>query len=151
MRRLSPAIVYAISPAGEVVRRFTIDPQNPDYMPLVLHTSGNRIAILFREPQTRQELIKTIDLEGREIATYEERMNGTYGELGSAFACYSQNPERSYSPMRTATWAFTSLSHGNALGTSKLPNQPSLTCPGSRKPSSRPPDLPAPTVPRLRV
>ena len=33
MRRLSPAILSAISPAGEVIRRFTVDPGEADYMP----------------------------------------------------------------------------------------------------------------------
>ena len=94
MRRLSPAIVYAITPAGEAVRRFIVDPQNTDLIPVAMHVAGSRIAILFRDPQTRKEVLRITDLEGSDIAAYEERMKGTYGELGSAFACYSQNPDR---------------------------------------------------------
>jgi len=96
MRKISPAIFYAVSPAGEVVRRFTIDPGESDYAPVVMHTSGSRIAVEFWEPQSRQELIKVTDLEGHEIATYD----GTFKDgdaqrpIGGAFACYAQDPER---------------------------------------------------------
>ena len=94
MRRISPAIVYAISPGGEVVRRFTVDPSVADYAPLSMHIAGDRIAILFREPQIGKELVKVTDLEGTEIATYTEPVKDDQGVLGSALACYSQNPER---------------------------------------------------------
>ena len=42
MRWLSPAIIYAISPGGHVVRRFTVDPGNADLKPDSMHISGNR-------------------------------------------------------------------------------------------------------------
>jgi|ERR1700690_575225 len=94
MRRISPAIVYAISPGGEVVRRFTVDPVAADYTPISMHIAGGRIAILFREPQIGKELVKVTDLEGTEIATYIEPTKDTQEVLGSALACYAQNPER---------------------------------------------------------
>ena len=41
--------------------------------------------------------MKIVDLEGRELATYDElRVDGKpkMGMLGAAFACYTQQPER---------------------------------------------------------
>ncbi len=84
MRRLSPAIFYAISPDGEVVRRFTVDGGQPDSMPEDIHIARDRIAVRFRE------LIKVVDLEGRELATYVLQEE----PLEFPLACYSTNPER---------------------------------------------------------
>jgi hypothetical protein len=84
MRRLSPAIVYAISPEGEVVRRFTVEAGQRDSMPESMHIAGNRIAVEF------YELIKIVDLEGRELTTYAPHELPLEGALG----CYSTNPER---------------------------------------------------------
>lgn len=94
MRRISPAIVYAISPGGEMVKRFTVEASSADYIPILMHIAGRRIAMLFREPQTRAEVIKVMDLDGRDAIAYEEPMVDGQGTLGSAFACYSENPER---------------------------------------------------------
>jgi len=93
MRRLSPAIVYAISPGGAVIRRFTVDPGEGDFMPVAMHAAGGRMAILFRQEQTRKEIIKVVDLEGHETATYDEPVVDGKQALGMAFACYASNPE----------------------------------------------------------
>lgn len=93
MRWLSPAIVYAISPGGEVVRRFEVKAGDDNYKPDTMHISGNRMAVLFLQPQTHQQLIKVVDLEGKELATYEPSATGA-SALGGGFACYSTNPER---------------------------------------------------------
>lgn len=94
MRWMSPAIIYAISPAGEVIRRFTVDPGSPDYVPDNMQIAGERLAILFRDDQGHRNVLKVVDLEGHEMATYNvpNGQNG-YPEFG-AFACYSINPER---------------------------------------------------------
>lgn len=93
MRRISPAIFYAIS-AGGAIRRFTVDPGRPDFMPSRMHMAGSKIAILFRKELTREEILKVVDLQGREIATYDEPIiDGTHA-LGPAFLCYADNPER---------------------------------------------------------
>lgn len=84
MRRLSPAILYAISPSGEVLRRFTVD-GGLDYMPESMHIAGNRIAVEFSH-----QLIKIVDLEGRELATYGADPASPLGWI----ACYSASPER---------------------------------------------------------
>lgn len=96
MRWLSPAEFYAISPGGEVIRRFTVDPGKPDYMPIQMHIAGNRIAVLFAEHQTLGTILKVVDLEGNELESFEDaRIDGKpkHGPIGLAFACYSLNPE----------------------------------------------------------
>ncbi len=94
MRRLSPAIIYAISPGGSV-HRFEVDPGQRDFLPDSMHVVGNRIAVLFWEPQTNEEILKVVDLQGHDIAVYDEPAEKDGGHtLGLAFVCYAQNPER---------------------------------------------------------
>lgn len=100
MRWLSPAVFYAVSPAGRVVRRFTIDSGRDDLMPMEMHISGDRIAVLFVQRESHEKLIKVVDLEGQELATYgyDTPNNGVsesnVAHLGLAFACYTAKPER---------------------------------------------------------
>jgi hypothetical protein len=94
MRRLSPAIFYAVSPGGEVVRRFIVDPGQPDYLPDSMHIAGSTIATQFTRSLGGQKLFKIVDLEGHEIATYDDPKGNEKTSLGSAFICYSTNPER---------------------------------------------------------
>ena len=62
-------------------------------MPVTMHIAGSRIAVLFRQEQTRKEIIKVIDLEGHEVATYDEPVKDGRPALGMAFVCYTNNPE----------------------------------------------------------
>jgi hypothetical protein len=96
LRQLSPAILYAVAPDGAVLRRFTVDPGRTDFLPQAMHIIGNKIAIEFLEPQSLEFLIKTVDLNGRELGTYEEAKDPDgRGLVNSvAFACYSDKPER---------------------------------------------------------
>jgi hypothetical protein len=97
MRWTTPVIFYAISSGGEVVRRFTVNPpQDAAEPPMDVHLSENRVAILFVNPQTMHKVIKIVDLEGHEIATYTEPIAGgkPAGDVGVALACYTQNPDR---------------------------------------------------------
>lgn len=95
MRWFTPAIFYAISETGDVVRRFTVDPGYPNYRPAAMHISGNRIAVLFFHPQTMDELMKVVDLEGHEISTLPLDEKPEFNILGLAFACYSgADPQR---------------------------------------------------------
>ena len=94
MRRLAHAIFYAISTGGSV-RRFEVDPGRDDFMPESMHISGNRIAVMFWQPQTYEQIIKVVDLNGRTVAThYEPAAKDGEQPLGLGFACYTQNPER---------------------------------------------------------
>ena len=63
-------------------------------MPSVMHMAGNRIATLFRNALTLEEIIKVVDLDGHDVATYEEPVINGQHALGPAFACYANNPER---------------------------------------------------------
>jgi hypothetical protein len=97
MRWTNPAIIYAISPGGEVVRRLKVDPGDSGYQPSKIHVFQSRIAVLFSNPHTFDKIIKIVDLEGHGLATYrEDKANGKpQGDmLGNAFACYTENPTR---------------------------------------------------------
>jgi len=94
MRWMNPAIFYAISAGGEVVRRFTVDPGDPSYKPVSMHVHANRIAVLYFRPDNKTIVIQVVDLEGHELAKYTEAGGKNSDLLGSAFACYQVNPER---------------------------------------------------------
>jgi hypothetical protein len=94
MRRVSPAVLYAISEGGAVVRRFTVDPGESDLMPSEMHIAGNRIAILFRNVRTNQTLLKVVNLEGKGVASYTEPTENGKPTLGLGFACYSFPPDK---------------------------------------------------------
>ncbi len=96
MRYLSPAMVYAISPGGEVVRSFTVDPGISGAMPVEMRTSGNRIAIFFTQRSTHEKTMKIVDLEGHELATYDDQKTDGKNKPAPliAFACYTATPER---------------------------------------------------------
>jgi len=92
MRWITPTIFYAISPEGKVVRRFVVDPGDEGFAPVAMHIASNRIAVLSFHEQTKEKRMKIVDLEGHEIATYEEaRIDGKTKNdfLGLAFACYT--------------------------------------------------------------
>ena len=94
MRWLSPAVIYAVSPGGETIRRFTVDPGDAGLMPSGMYIAGNRLALEFHDSNIRdKKVIEVVDLEGKKIATY------SYPSIdGKPFAfltiCYSENPER---------------------------------------------------------
>ena len=98
LRWLNPAVIYAISPGGEVVRRFTVNPGDQELTVGGMVIAGNRIAVLFRKSSANhhveQQLIQVIDLEGHEVATYEQPMAGGNVAFGVTLSCYSQNPEQ---------------------------------------------------------
>ncbi|HKV95397.1 MAG TPA: hypothetical protein VJW20_22820 [Candidatus Angelobacter sp.] len=94
MRWMSPAVIYVVSPGGEVLRRFTVDPGDDKMMPLQMFLSENRIAMLFRNGGTRAQIMKVVDLTGKELATYDAVGTDPKAPLGAAFACYSGKTER---------------------------------------------------------
>lgn len=94
MRWTNPAIIYAISPGGSVVRRFIVDPHNSNDRPLSMHVAENRIAVLFATGDSKADVMKILDLEGTLLGTYSEVVNEkTTQRVGSAFACFTTNPE----------------------------------------------------------
>lgn len=83
LRWTSPARVYAISPAGEVVRSFTVDSGEAELMPGGMQVSGSYLTLMFRSNERKEAVFKVLDLtSGEEIATY------TGERLGSALGCY---------------------------------------------------------------
>src|ERR1051326_1669777 len=84
MRALSPAIVYAVSPSGETVRRFTVDPDDASMLPFQMLISGNNISVQFTNLESHDSVVKIVDLEGKDINTYtisraEESKKPNYG------------------------------------------------------------------------
>lgn len=94
MRWGSPALFYAISPAGKVVRRFAISAGKPGLMPAMVHVTGNRIAVFFRSNETKEKLIKVVDLEGEEVAEYIFEADRVGRPLGAGFSCYVPEGEQ---------------------------------------------------------
>jgi hypothetical protein len=97
MRALSPAIIYAISPSGEVVRRFTVDPDDASMLPYQMLISGNKVSVLFMNRDSFDAVMKIEDLEGKEISTYsisraEEKRKPNYG-VSIVYGCYAASPE----------------------------------------------------------
>jgi hypothetical protein len=92
MRRMSPAIIYAVSAAGEVVRRFEVDTGDSGFMPISMHIGGSNIALLFWDPQAQKTRLKVLDLQGHSLKTYDDALGAD--SLGLALACYSPSPER---------------------------------------------------------
>jgi hypothetical protein len=91
MRHLSPAIIYAISVEGKLLRRFTVDPGQPDYVPSGMHIVGDRIVLEFFQPQEGNPVIKIVDLLRKGLATYHI---DPQVKIGAALACYASNPDR---------------------------------------------------------
>ena len=97
MRWITPTIFYAISPGGEVIRRFMVDPGDEGFKPVSMHVAGTRIAVLFFDEHSKEMRMKIVDLEGHEIVTYDEAsVDGKprNDHLGLAFVCYTANPQR---------------------------------------------------------
>ena len=97
MRWTDPAIVYAISAGGEVVRRFAVDPGLPAYRPAAMHIRDGRIAILFAETQTYDYIMKVVDFEGNEVGTFTHPSDSGKSDaqrLSSAFACITSRPQK---------------------------------------------------------
>lgn len=83
MRRTSPALIYVISPKGNVVRKFRIDPASSAMLPDEMQASKDRLAISF-EAADGSRLIKVVDLTGNGLAEYP--IDATAGS--AALACY---------------------------------------------------------------
>jgi hypothetical protein len=85
LRRSSPALIYLISPAGQILRTLKIKSPTPGVMPNTFHVSANRVGISFWDEKTSTQTLVVADAQtGRPIATYSDP-----GGLGPSFACYS--------------------------------------------------------------
>jgi len=73
MRRTLPAVIYAISPRGEVVRTLYVDSDGTGLYPTNLVSREGHLAIVFKNYGDRPpwpEFLKVIDLEGNTLAAY---------------------------------------------------------------------------------
>jgi hypothetical protein len=67
----SNALVYVVSPAGDVVRKLRIDARNPDLVARGIKSYAGRLAIGFDgSVDANTQLIKVTDLQGASIADY---------------------------------------------------------------------------------
>jgi hypothetical protein len=82
----SSALIYVISPAGEVVRKLRISVDDPDLVASSIKAYGTRLAVEFVQSSDAGVSIRVIDLKGNSIADY--RMNAV-GSYSLALACYS--------------------------------------------------------------
>ncbi len=85
----SPALVYVISPVGDVVRKLRIDIGDSGLVTRSIKSYNGRLAIQFDkwfDIDTRQNLIEVTDLEGNPIAEY--RMGTVVGNHSLYLAGY---------------------------------------------------------------
>lgn len=98
LRWLNPAVIYAVSPGGEIERRFTVDPGDPELTVGGMTVAGNRIAVAFMKgppgENIKDWLLEVVDLEGNKVATYEQPVVGGHLAFGLSLACYTHNPEQ---------------------------------------------------------
>ncbi len=102
----SPALVYVISPAGDVVRKLRIDAGDPDLLARSIKFYAGRLAIEFDRWfnfDGHQNVIKLTNLEGNSIADYRMRpvvgnhalYLAGYGSEGFTFIPY-ENEDKFY-------------------------------------------------------
>jgi hypothetical protein len=70
LRSTSPALIFVISPRGELIRTLHIDPGDPDLVGLDLHTAVGKLALLFGRHDGMGSLLRIVNLEGHDIATH---------------------------------------------------------------------------------
>jgi hypothetical protein len=85
MRASSPAVIFAISPTGEVVKTFNVDPGDPQFRAIALRAAKGRLAVSFKREESPELIIKVVDFEGNPLAAYHANDK----RLGAPFvACY---------------------------------------------------------------
>ncbi len=84
----SPALVYVVSPTGDVLRKLRIDAGKSGVEASSIHSFAGRLAIEFNfGPKHDKNLIRVIDPEGKPIANYEVTVAGLASS--PSLACYS--------------------------------------------------------------
>ena len=87
MRAVTPAVVFVISPAGQLLRALTIAPPDKKGEPVAFMLAPGRVAIEFSVPQTdiSNTIIRVVDSQsGRTFVDYT-----VSPELTELVACYS--------------------------------------------------------------
>jgi hypothetical protein len=102
LRRSSPALIYVVSSAGQILRTLHIKSPEVDLMPNAFHVAANRVAVSFFDEASSKQTIVVADAQtGRRIATYSDA-----DTLGPSFACYSADE---------GVFTFLHLGEGNTL------------------------------------
>lgn len=70
LRAASPALVYVISPNGDVVRKLRIDPPDAGLVARGVKPSRGQLAISFLHRGMISGMIKVVDLKGTPVATF---------------------------------------------------------------------------------
>ena len=83
MRRMNPTIIYVISPAGEVVRRLSVDPGNTRMLPQAIHAAKGRLILMYSVESTLNFMVVDPGT-GNIVARYDASPS-----LGGALACAS--------------------------------------------------------------
>lgn len=89
MRRLAPAIIYSIDPAGEVTNRLEVSSGHGAEPPGAMLASGQRIVVQFWADDIQSYVYKIVDAStGQELGSYADR------DLGGALTCYNAENNR---------------------------------------------------------
>jgi hypothetical protein len=84
LRRLDPAIIYGISPAGEIVRRIELKSDVPDSLPRNMLVNGTEAAILFGTDGSQDTEIRIVDLTSGDLRAIYKPVQS----LGTAVTCF---------------------------------------------------------------
>ncbi len=87
MRSGYEALIYVISPKGEVVRKLRVAPTRRGALPMRIREFQGKLAITFGyyDQRTRSFSLKVVDLEGNPVADYEDLPSSL------SLACYSSS------------------------------------------------------------
>lgn len=86
MRSGSPALILAVSPHGDIVRKFKVNSDDPALIAVSMKAAPGRLAFAFRKQDAVGATIKVTDFEGNAVATYvsnDRRMPAAF------LSCYS--------------------------------------------------------------
>jgi hypothetical protein len=89
LRSAPPALVFVISPKGELIRKFRVDPGDDSLISSSVWIHSNKIAVAFqpRQGMPALALVKVVDLKGSPITSYSvEHLDAK--ELAGDMACY---------------------------------------------------------------
>lgn len=91
MRGTCNPVVYVVSAAGEVVRKFTLKPPATEFSPITMKVSAGKMVVMFEKQDPKSEraeqIFSVFDTESGEKSM--DLMSGP--DIGGAFACYTPN------------------------------------------------------------
>jgi hypothetical protein len=83
LRRTTPAVIYAISPAGDLVNTLTVEGE-PGMVPRAMQAGEGTLAVMFGTSSDPRTLFKVVDItSGAEVGSYAS------GSLRSPLACFA--------------------------------------------------------------